>query len=114
MTKRISRVNRLIREELGKILYKEIEFPEGILVTLTRVETTPNLTQAKAYVSIMPENKEEEVLAALKKSLYTLQQKLNKKLKMRPLPRIIFAAEKATQAAGRIEEILEAIKVKDE
>ena len=47
MAERIPRVNQLIQEELGKILHREIEFPEDVLVTITRVEASPNLIQAK-------------------------------------------------------------------
>ncbi len=114
MAERIPRVNQLIREELGKILHREIEFPEGALVTITRVEASPNLIQAKVYISTMPENKKEEVLAILRKTLYSSQQKLNKKINMRPMPKIIFVEEETTVEAARIEEILEEIKDNNE
>lgn len=114
MSERILRVNQLIKKELGKILYKEVEFPEGALVTITRVATTPNLIQAKVYISTMPESQNNEVLTILNKSLYSLQQKINKKINMRPMPKIIFVEEKITAQAGRIEELLEKIKDKND
>jgi len=45
MTKRIQQVDLLIKEELSKMIVREIEFPPGVLVTVTRVETTPNLIE---------------------------------------------------------------------
>ncbi len=39
MSKRIPQVNQLIKKELSQIILREIEFPVGVLVTLTRVET---------------------------------------------------------------------------
>ena len=112
MNNRISRVNQLIQEELSQIILKEFDFPSDVLITLTRVETTSNLIQAKVYISVMPEKKTKEILQILDRQIYQLQQKLNRRLKMRPVPRISFKEEKETSEAGRIEEILEKIKKK--
>jgi ribosome-binding factor A len=113
MSNRLPRVNQLIKQELSQIILKEIEFPKDILVTVTRVETTPNLIESKIYVSVMPENKSENILQILNKQIYDIQQRLNKRLKMRPVPRIYFRKEKETAEAGKVEEILAKIKRKD-
>ena len=116
MSKRIQRVNELIKRELSHLLLKEIDwdlggrFPEDILVTVTRVITSDNLKEAKVYISVMPEEESGRILQILKKKVYYLQQKINKRLKMRPVPRINFREEKETGEAGRIEELLEKIK----
>lgn len=111
--KRNLRVNQLIKKELAQIILREINFPKDLLMTVTRVETSANLIQAKVYVSVMPENKSTQVLEILNKYIYDIQQKLNKRLKMRPIPRIIFVQEKKTQEAARIEELLEKIHKKN-
>ena len=108
------RVNQLIKKELSKILLQEIDFPRGILATMTRVETSVNLQESKIYISVFPEKEGVKILEILNKSVYRLQQKLNRRLKMRPLPRIRFAEEKATAEAGRIEELIEKIHKKNE
>ena len=107
---RLLRVNQLIKKELGEIMLREIDFSEGVLVTLTRVETAANLIQAKVYISVMPEEKAPEVLGILRKTIYFLQQKLNERLRIRPIPKIIFMEERATREAGKIEELLEKIR----
>jgi len=111
--KRNLRVNQLIKKELAQIILREINFPKDLLVTVTRVETSANLIQAKVYISVLPINKSTQVLEILNKHIYDIQQKLNKRLKMRPIPRIIFVQEKKTQEAGRIEELLEKIHKKN-
>jgi len=110
MNKRISRVNELIKRELNQILIKEVDFPPGFLVTLTRVESSANLQEARAYISVMPENNLEKVLKILERQVYFLQKKINKRLKMRPVPKIIFLKEKMVGEADRIEKILEELK----
>ena len=106
MAERILKVNQLIKKELSQILLREVDFPEGVLVTLTRVESAQDLNQANVYISVLPENKIKQVLEILNRSVYFLQQKLNKRLRMRPTPKIQFTEEKQTLEAGKIEELL--------
>ncbi|HUV81335.1 MAG TPA: 30S ribosome-binding factor RbfA [Patescibacteria group bacterium] len=113
MTKRTQRVNQLIRKEISMIFLREVIFPEGTLVTVTRVETADNLAQSRIFVSSIPENKIKSVLLILNKQIYQLQQELNQRLNMRPVPRICFVKEKETLEAGRIEEILANLKEKE-
>lgn len=91
-------------------MLREVQFPEGALVTLTRVDTFPNLIETKVYVSVLPDDKAEEVLKILKSQVYFLQQKLNSRLKMRPIPKIQFVEETTTREAGRVEELLGKIR----
>jgi len=107
---RIPRVNELIKRELNDVLLKQIDFPEGTLVTITRVETSSNLIQTRIYISVIPEEKREEVIQVLKKKIFDIQKVLNKRLKMRPIPKIIFVEERKTKEAGKIEEILKEIE----
>jgi len=98
---------------LGQIILKEIDFPKDVLVTITRVETMSNLKESKVFISIFPENKREEILNFINRKIYFLQQKINQRLKMKPLPKLFFLLEKKTAEAGEIEKILEKLK-KDE
>jgi ribosome-binding factor A len=107
---RVTQVNRVVQRELGQIIRSEGDFPENALVTLTRVQSSPNLQQAKVYISVMPEEHRKEVMKSLNADIYSLQQSLNKKLAMRPVPKIVFVTELETAHAQRIEEILDNLK----
>jgi len=110
VSKRIQQINILIKKELGQILSKEIELSPDVLMTITRAETTPNLMESNIWISVFPEKELNRCLEILNKNIYILQQKLNQRLKMRPLPRIKFLEEKKTVEAGKVEEILEKLK----
>jgi len=110
VSKRIPRVNQLIKKELSQIVLKEIEFPKGVLVTVTRVEASLGLNQAKVFISSLPESHTERVLSILNRQIYFIQQKLNKRLKMKFIPKIEFREEKKTREAGEVEGILERLK----
>lgn len=113
MAKRIERVESLIQEELGKIILKEIEFPLDTLVTITRVSCSVDLANANVFVSVLPQEKLKRVLEILGKMVYVLQKFLDKRLRMRPIPKIRFVEEKQTAHAAKIEGLLRQIP-KDE
>ena len=112
MNPRIPKINQLIQAELGEILLRELDLPDGVLVTVTRVDAAGNLQEAKVYISVMPEARSEEVLLELKRDIFSIQQALNKRLRMRPVPRIRWTIETKTSEAQRIEELLEKTKEK--
>ena len=114
MSKRILKLNELLKRQLGQLFLKKIEFPKGVLVTITRVETSPNLREAIVRISAMPSSENKKVQQILKYCIYDLQQEINKKLRMRPIPKIIFREEKEVVEAAKIEELLEKIKNDDD
>ncbi|MDD5144656.1 MAG: 30S ribosome-binding factor RbfA [Candidatus Pacebacteria bacterium] len=110
MARRIPQVNQFIKKELAKIILREIDFPQGVLVTLTRAEVTANFQECKVYFSVLPETRAKDILSILRKLVYFLQKKLDERLKMRPVPKIMFFVETGTVEAGEIENILEKLK----
>jgi len=112
MSERIAQINGLLKKEISNILLKGEGFDRNTLISITRVETTKDLVEAKVFVSIMPEEKIEEIMAFLEKDIYHIQQLLNRKLSLKRVPKIIFYVEKKLAQAGRIEEIIEQIHKK--
>ncbi len=110
MSNRIKKVDALIQKELSKILFRDIGSPQGVFVTITRVESSSNLSEAKIYVSVIPDKKLDKVLEILNRRIYHIQQILNKRLRMRPIPRIEFKKEEKTKKAAQVEELLEKLK----
>ena len=113
MSKRIDRVNQLIKQTLSKFLLKELDFEKSVLITITRVETASDLSKTNVFVSVMPEQEIEQVMVYLNKNIYHLQQKMNKRLVMKRVPKIIFREETKTREADRIEKLLDELKNKE-
>lgn len=101
-THRPLRLGSLIREELGQILLREMEFG-GVLVTITDVDVSGHLENAKVKVSVLPFTKSENVLRALHKRQGDFQHKLNHKLNIWPMPRIEFVCDAGPAHAAKIE-----------
>ena len=112
MSTRIEKVNSLLEHEISKILVRDFSFQEA-LVTLTHVDTSANLIETKAYISVLPEERTDDIIAVLNKGVYDVQQKINKMVNMRPVPKIRFVRDKEILEAAKIEAILEKIKEED-
>ncbi|HOX21718.1 MAG TPA: 30S ribosome-binding factor RbfA [Candidatus Paceibacterota bacterium] len=110
---RIKKVNKLILELMGQILQTECQFPANSLVTILGVETSKDLLYSKITMSVFPAEKRQIVLNYLNKNIYELQQFLNKKLDMHPVPKIRFALDTTEEEAAKIERLLKKLKEKE-
>lgn len=102
---RSQRVSNLIREELSKIIFKELEF-SGAIFTITEVEVDKDLENAEVYFSVLPADQSERVLKILNKFRSRLHYLLMKKINIKPMPYIIFKIDYGPEKAAEIEKIL--------
>ncbi|HLD70414.1 MAG TPA: 30S ribosome-binding factor RbfA [Negativicutes bacterium] len=109
MSERLNKVNSLLEQEIGKIIFRDFNF-HGALVTLTHVDATANLIEARAYISALPEDKTDAAVKTLNWGVADVQKKINQKLNMRPVPRISFLKDEQIAEASRVEELLEKLK----
>jgi len=110
MSHRIEQINELIRHEVSQLMLTELELPEGCLLTITRVITSKDLRHAKLLISIMPDKFTGTVLEIIRKNIGLIQQELNQRLSMKPLPRLCFAMDATEKEAAKIEDLLDRIK----
>ena len=107
MSHRLAKINELIKQELGKIILENEEFGQGVLTTVMEVETSLDLLHANVFVSVYPTRAGKTVIEILNRHIFGLQQGLNKKLKMRPVPKIRFVLDKTEAEAEQIGKIVE-------
>ncbi|PJE50418.1 MAG: ribosome-binding factor A [Candidatus Yanofskybacteria bacterium CG10_big_fil_rev_8_21_14_0_10_36_16] len=107
MSERIKKVNALIRDEVSRILQKEVDFDEGVFVTVVGADVSPTLEHAKIKVSVFPVENSENVLRQINKEIFNIQQKLNKKLIMRKIPKIRFEIDMSEEYASHVQELLD-------
>ena len=106
---RIDQINELLRAELGEVFRKEVSLKQGVLVTISKVETTRDLRHAKVSISVFPETEEAYAMKTLGKELPSIQKMLYTKLYMKPLPRIHLLSDHTEQKADVIEKLLRTI-----
>lgn len=109
MSNRLPKINELIKKQSGEIIARELDLKSGVFITISKVDTTPDLRYTRIFVSIFPEKEIDYALKTLQKELYQIQGKLNKKLAMRPLPKIEFRIDMTESKADEIEKLLKEI-----
>ncbi|HPN96599.1 MAG TPA: 30S ribosome-binding factor RbfA [Candidatus Moranbacteria bacterium] len=109
MSQRISKINELIRQHVSDIMLKELSLKEGVFVTIAKVDTSPDLRYTRVFISIFPESETSYVTKTLEKEIYEIQGELNRRLHMKPLPKIQFHVDKTESKADEIEKLLKEI-----
>ncbi len=101
MTRRNDQVNDLLRKELSELVREDINDPRLLgLITITRVDTSPDLKQARAHVSVLgsPEDRASTMEALASARMY-LRRELGKRINMRYTPNIRFVSDTSMEEA---------------
>lgn len=107
-TRRVEKINKLLAREVANLFLKELEFPEGIIATVIGVDTSDDLRYANVLISVFPQKKTNIAAKLIKKNIYKLQKLVDRRLKMRPVPKLRFRLE--TAKTDHLEKIFERIK----
>ena len=109
-TRRIERINELLRREISEIIQRELKDPGIGFTTIIRVETTNDLYYSTVYASVMGEEESRKrTIEHLNKAAGYIQRLLSSRLTMRNMPRISFKLDSSVDYSIRIDEILEKI-----
>ena len=108
MTRRTSKVEELLREEISKLI--QAELPEQLgLISVTRTFVAPDLRDARIYLSAIIAGNEDKIMKQLEQKRIAFQKTLGRKLQLRNTPRLSFEFDRARFEIDRIEELLEEI-----
>lgn len=108
MPDRLRRVNEAVREVVSARLAEGLRDPRIGFVTVTSVETTPDLRQARVYVSVLGSDEERaETLAGLESAHGLLQQAVATELRMKHTPTLQFVFDESIDRGMRISELLD-------
>src|SRR5919204_4981224 len=108
MPERMRRVNELMREVIGSAIATELEDPRIGFVTVTAVETTPDLRAARVYVSVLGgEAEREQALAGLRSSHGVLQSAIARQTRIKRTPTLTFRYDDAPERGVRISRLLD-------
>jgi ribosome-binding factor A len=108
MADRMRRVNEAVREVLSTRIAEGLKDPRIGFVTVTSVETSPDLRSARVYVSVLGDDAEREAsLAGLASAHGVLQQVIARELRMKRTPTLEFVFDHSVDRGMRITELLE-------
>ncbi len=107
-TARMRRINEVLREVIGAAIGSELSDPRIGFVTVTSVETSPDLRAAKVFVSVLGSEEEREAtLAGLRSSHGVIQSKIAAETRMKRTPTLSFHYDSTVEQGVRISRLLE-------
>ncbi len=110
-TLRREKVNRLLKKEISGIIHGELKDPRIGFVTVTQVETTPDLRQGKIYFSILGNDEDsKKTLKGLKSACGYIRKLIGRRLSLRYVPEFSFYLDKSTAYSIHINETIEKLK----
>ena len=111
---RINRINEEIQKELsGKI--RELKDPriQNTMISITRVETTPDLRYTKVYVSFLQEDKAADAMKGLQSASGYLRRELGQSLNLRYTPQIMWALDDSITYGAKMLALINSLNTGD-
>ena len=91
-TTRQQRIERLLQKELGEIFQRQTQNMHGVLVSVSKVRISPDLSVCKGYLSIFPSERADEILQNISSNIRTLRYDLGQRVRhqLRIIPELKF------------------------
>lgn len=104
---RANRVGEQMKKELGEIITRKLKDPRVGFVTVTDVEVTADLQQAKIFISVLGDEKQKhDTLVGLAKAKGFIRSEIGQRIRLRKTPELIFEFDEALEYGNKIESIL--------
>ena len=108
---RLERINSEIRKAISEIIDQDLRDPQiNAMIGVSSVEITPDLANAKVFITSMGETSEDEVLARIKGAAGFIRGELSKRIKLRITPRLDFRLDRSEAYFSHINEVLKGIQ----
>ena len=112
MSRRLDRVNELLRAELSTLLIRQIKDPrlQGV-ISITRVETSPDMRTAKVFLSVMGDpDTRQSALEGIQSAATFLRRELRPRLVLHHTPFLKFTLDQSMEDANQLLQIMNDIR----
>ena len=107
MTARTDRIDELLRQEIGAILSRDVQDPRIGFVTVTDVETAPDLSSARVWVSVIGQPDERtQTMRALERAMPFVRHELGGRIRLRRIPELHVRADDTAERGTRVLRLL--------
>ncbi|MCS1351275.1 30S ribosome-binding factor RbfA [Mechercharimyces sp. CAU 1602] len=104
---RVSRVGEQVKKELSQLLQQELKDPRIGFVTVTAVEMSGDLQQAKVFISVLGSDEQKEAtLAGLSRAKGFLRSEIGRRIHMKHTPELLFKFDESVEYGQHIEKLL--------
>ena len=107
-TTRQNKIARLLQKELSDIFEKQTRATRGVIVSVSKCRISPDLSICKAYLSIFPSERAEELLANINANVRALRFELGQRIRfqLRIVPELKFFIDDSIDYIAHIDELL--------
>jgi ribosome-binding factor A len=107
-TTRQSKIGRLLQKELGEVFLRETKKMHGVLISVSAVRVTPDLSIAKVYLSIFPSQKADELLENIRANAKTIRHEVAQivRYQLRKMPELVFYIDDSLDYIEKIDSLL--------
>jgi ribosome-binding factor A len=107
-TTRQEKIARLLQKELSEIFRQQTAKTHGVIITVSTVRVSPDLSVAKAYLSVFPSDKGEVLLESINKSAKTIRYDLAQRVRyqLRRTPELTFYIDDSLDYIDNIDNLL--------
>lgn len=105
---RQAKISRLIQKELSEIFRRQTAKTHGVIVSVSAVRVSPDLSIAKAYLSVFPSAKAQEIIESITHNAKTIRYELAQKVRfqLRKTPELSFYLDDSLDYIEKIDNLL--------
>lgn len=109
---RIGRINEEIQRELASLI-PNLKDPrvQNTMISITRVQTTPDLRYAKVYVSFLEENRADDAVKGLKSAGGYLRRELGRALQLRYTPELVWEKDDSITYGAKMLKLINSLDI---
>ncbi len=112
---RMDRINQQLKEEISKIIFRDLSDPRFEMVTIIAVKTSRDIRNARVYFSVLGSASQvENVHQGLRNASGMIRRLIGQRVKLRNTPEIIFFYDDSIESSVRMEETLKEIQQENE
>lgn len=106
--KRVAKISRMLQKELSEIFRKQTAKMGGVLISVSAVRVSPDLSIAKVYLSVFPPEKSQDILENIKRQTKTVRYDLAQAVKetLRKCPDLQFYLDDSLDYIDNIDRLL--------
>ena len=105
---RLPKINRLIQKGLGELLLIEAKKMPGVIISVTNVRVSADLSVAHAYLSVFPSERSDELVSNINENVKTVRYDLGRRLRnqLRIIPELTFHKDDSLDYIDNIDNLL--------
>lgn len=107
-TTRQNKISRLIQKELSEIFLLQTKSMNGVLVSVSAVRISPDMSIARVYLSVYPSERSQEIVKNINDNMKSIRYELGTRVRhqLRIIPELKFFVDDSLDYAERIDELL--------